>query len=213
MKTWGGRRDRAGRKKVVGRRRVAHARRAEFRELSPLHVTVKVVKGLRSLRTRKMAAALQRAFVAGCERGDFRVVQFSVMTNHLHLIVEAETRTALSRGMQGLLVRMARNLNSALLRKGKVFADRFHSRVLGSTVDVKNTLLYVLNNARRHGIAFHGAIDPYSSGAWFTGWCEDFDAPRRSERPVALARSWQLVSGWQMHGLIDPRRTPPAGLN
>jgi putative transposase len=40
-----------------------------------------------------------------------RLVEFTVLSNHLHLIVEADNSTELSRGMQGLCVRLARALN------------------------------------------------------------------------------------------------------
>ena len=209
MTSWGGRRDGAGRKRIVGRRRrVAHSTRAAFARLTPVHVTVRVVRGLPTLRSLRSARALKTAFLAGRERGDFRLVHFSVMSNHLHFVVEAESSRALSRGMQGLLVRIARHLNSALNRTGRVFEDRFHSRVLGSTLDVRNTLLYVLSNARRHGIALSGAIDPYSSAAWFTGW-RDVAAASRSA-PTAAPLSWQLLDGWWPHGRLDATAAPRA---
>jgi REP element-mobilizing transposase RayT len=50
------------------------------------------------------------------------VVHFSVQRDHLHLIVEASDRRALSRGMQGLSIRVARAANGELGRKGRVFA-------------------------------------------------------------------------------------------
>ena len=133
------------------------------------------------------------------------------MPNHLHLVVEAEDRVALSRGMQGLMVRMALHLNSALRRRGKVFADRFHARAMRTTLDVKRTLQYVLNNALRHGIAFNGVVDPYSSGAWFNGWCDDRVVRPTREPPVALARTWQLTKGWLIHGRIQPVRGAGSG--
>ena len=202
---WGGRRVGSGRKRVVGRlRRVAHAKRVEFARLTPVHVTVRVVCGLPTLRSLRSARALKSAFLGGRERGDFRLVHFSVMSNHLHFVVEAESARALSRGMQGLLVRIARHLNSALKRTGRVFEDRFHSRVLGSTLDVRNTLLYVLNNARRHGIRFLGHVDPFSSAAWFHRW-RDVEASARPS-PVAAPRSWQFVHATFPHGRVDPRR-------
>ena len=207
-KRWGGLRARAGRKRVEpGRRRVEHQRREEFAGATPLHVTVRLVKGLPTLRSKRTAKALKKAFIAGNDRFGFRLVHFSVISNHLHFIVEAEDRTSLSRGMQGLMVRIARHLNSALVRSGKVFADRFHANVLRTTLQVRNALLYVLNNARRHGIAFSGALDPYSSGAWFTGWRDDYAQPQR-ECPIAPARTAQLRFGFLLHGRLDPFRVP-----
>ena len=209
MTSWGGRREGAGRKRIVGRRRrVAHSRRAQFARLTPVHVTVHVVRGVPTLRSLRAARALKVAFLGGRERGDFRLVHFSVMSNHLHFIVEADDSRSLSRGMQGLLVRIARHLNSALNRTGRVFEDRFHSRVLGSSLDVKNTLLYVLNNARRHGIAFSGHVDPYSSAAWFAGWRDVRSASRSA--PIAAPRSWQLSNGWWPHGQLRSAAIPRA---
>ena len=207
MKTWGGSRSRAGRKKIVGRRRVEHRTRERIAGWVPVHVNVHVVEGLPSLRRDVPRNAIEAAFAAGCERPGFRLVEYSIMTNHLHLVVEAESAAALTRGMQGLLVRIARRLNRALIRKGRVFADRYHSRVVGSTLDVKNTLAYVLGNARRHGIAFEGPVDPCSSAAWFRGWDEDVARPAH-DPPVAKPRTWQLVNGWQMHGRINPFAVP-----
>ena len=84
--------------------------------MTPLHVTVRLVDDFPTLRTPAMQAVLERAFAAGRERFGFRLVHFSVMSNHLHFVVEAENQTSLSRGMQGLLVRIARGLNRALIR-------------------------------------------------------------------------------------------------
>ena len=55
-------------------------------------------------------------------------------------------------GMQGLAIRIARGLNRLWGRKGKVFADRYHDRVLRTPREVRNALAYVLNNARRHAV-------------------------------------------------------------
>ncbi|TMB27343.1 MAG: hypothetical protein E6J62_19550 [Deltaproteobacteria bacterium] len=60
---------------------------------------------------------------------------------YLHLIAEAENRAALSRGGQGLAIRVAKALNAALLRHGKVFSERFH--VLRTVREVANAVDYV----------------------------------------------------------------------
>jgi REP element-mobilizing transposase RayT len=61
---------------------------------------VRVRRGLPSLRARRALAVLRGAFAAGAERFGFRLCQFSVQHDHLHLIVEAEDREALSRGVK-----------------------------------------------------------------------------------------------------------------
>ena len=102
-------------------------------------------------------------------------IHFSVIEDHLHFIVEAEGVEALTRGMQGLTVRLAKRINKVLGRRGKVFLDRYFSRVLNTPSEVRSCLAYVLKNKLRHnrqrGIV-HGShwVDYCSSGERFTGW-------------------------------------------
>ena len=164
----------------------------------------------------------------------FQVVHHSIQSNHLHLIVEAADRATLTSGMRGLLVRLARALNRLWSRCGSVFADRFHERELRNPRQVRNALVYVLQNLRKHGIALAGP-DPLSSGPQFDGWRpqggpagEASDsrgfmsgggagrgsplAPGREERaPLPSPKTWLLRSGWQRHGLIDPGEWPRVG--
>ena len=101
---------------------------------------------------------LWRAFTGGCERFGFRLVEYSVQNDHLHLIAEAEDQRCLSRGMQGLLIRIAKALNRLWERRGQVFRDRYHCRVLRTWWQVRNALRYVLNDALRHGLKLTGPI-------------------------------------------------------
>jgi hypothetical protein len=64
------------------------------------------------------------------KHGRFRLVHTSIQANHLHMIVEASDRGALSRALNGLLVRVAKGLNKLWGRAGKVFSDRYHDNVL-----------------------------------------------------------------------------------
>lgn len=131
-----------------------------------------------------------------------RVVEFVVMTNHIHLICEAEGTVALSRGMKGLCVRIAKALNRLWSRSGAVFADRYHCHVLKWPREVRNALNYVLRNAAHHKIHFAGP-DPCSSGAWFEGWKQAPAIESRASSPLPRARTWLLTLGWRKHGLID----------
>jgi hypothetical protein len=88
-------------------------------------------------------------------------------------------------------------------RKGKVFADRFHDRILRTPREVRNVLAYVLNNGRRHGsFATKGGPDPLSSGRWFDGWREPLERLHLTWAPIVRARTWLQRVGWQRHGLI-----------
>jgi len=96
-------------------------------------------------------------------------VHHSIQSNHLHLIVEADDRSSLTSGLRGLLVRIARASNRLWKRSGRVFADRFHEHELREPREVRNALVYVLQNLRKHGITLAGP-DPLSSGPEFDGW-------------------------------------------
>ncbi|HEX7125604.1 MAG TPA: transposase [Thermodesulfobacteriota bacterium] len=113
-------------------------------------------------------AALREAIRLAQRERAFRICHFSVQSNHIHLLVEATDRQALSRGVQGLVIRMARAVNRALQQRGKVWGDRYHRRDLATPREVRNALVYVLNNFRKHG-APPRVVDPCSSARWF-GW-------------------------------------------
>jgi putative transposase len=158
------------------------------------------------LRSRNACRAVVAALSAAC-REDFRVVHFSVQRDHVHLIVEANDATALSRGMRGLAIRCALGVNRALGRCGALWSDRYHARALATPRMVRNALVYVLQNARKH-LALLG-IDPCSSARWFDGFADTKPASL-SEPPTRLPRTWLLRVGWRRHGLIaqdeGPRR-------
>jgi len=92
--------------------------------------------------------ALSRATRSAPER--FRILQFSVQRDHVHIIVEAIDKRALSSGVRGLAIRIARYVNDLLGRRGTFWADRWHGRALRSPREVRNALVYVLANFRKH---------------------------------------------------------------
>lgn len=207
----GGRRDGAGRKPSGPRPLVSHTARPALAARFPVFVTTRLCNGLKSLRRPATLAVLLEAFRAGSESAGFRLVHFSIESNHLHLIVEANDAEALAAGMRGLLRRVALSLNLLWGRSGRVFADRYHTRILRSPREVRNALVYVLNNALKHGIHLKG-IDPYSSGRWFDGWKGRRGRPLNEAEtrqvPVAEAQTWLLRIGWKRLGLLDVGEAP-----
>jgi len=169
--------------------------------------------GLPSLRTPRIVREFERSVAHASDRGDFRVAHYSLQGNHVHLLVEADDRGALTRGMIAIGSRLARLVNRIGQRTGPALADRYHVRAMRSPREVWNALRYVLSNGRRHGRRFSDAtqLDPASSARWFDGWRGD--VPRSHQdavRPVARARTWLLSVGWRRHGRIDPGDVPGA---
>ncbi len=229
FRTHGGRRRGAGRPPKGRRSSERHKTRPEHDHRHPVHVTIRVVADVSSLRSRDVYMQLREATIVTARREDFRIVHISIQRNHLHLIVEADHKAALSRGMQGFSISAARRVNAAITertgvrRKGRVVADRFHARPLTSPRAVRHALAYVLNNYRRHGedraeVARTWKADPFSSGPMFFGWKELEGSPflwplRPTYQPLIVLRprTWLLAKGWQEHHPLISTREVPGG--
>jgi putative transposase len=208
---WGGKRKGAGRPRH--RSTASHrARRAHLRR-QPVHVTLRARRPLPSLRRQAIFAAIRRTFPLTA-RAWFRLVHFSVQSDHVHLIVEADDQPSLSRGMAGVAIRMARAVNRVLRRRGSIWACRYHSRALTTPREVRNALVYVIFNVYKHDPTARG-LDMCSSAPWFQGWetppttgppFEDFES-----RPVRRPETWLARTGWKRHGLIHGGDAPRPG--
>ena len=191
---WGGARRGAGRKRKSARPKVPHRPRRRFRR-GALHVTVRIRAEVWSMRSHRCFRALKRAFERGCRRFGFRLVHFSVQRNHAHFVVEAPDQRQLGRAMKGLEVRMARALNRVMRRRGPVFADRYHARLLESPQEASRAIAYVLRNwrvhAEREGRAPPDGVDPLCSDAW-----RDHSPPLMAEAEWWLLRvgAWKEVA-------------------
>jgi putative transposase len=219
--SWGGRRKGAGRKARAERRKVAHQARPMHRAREPVHITTRMT--IRSLRSQFLFPTVVGAIAdTNRQRGQqFRIVQFSVQRDHLHLIVEANERAALITGMRSFSARLARRVNRLLFRHGPLIADRWHQHTLTTPRAVRRALVYVMGNFRKHAADSHCAIDPCSSAPYFSSYAEfhgiapiDTDPtlvprPLRSHPPpIPKARTWLLHTGWLRHGRISINETP-----
>jgi len=159
-------------------------------------------------------------------RERIRIVHISVQRTHVHLIVEADGKQALARGLQGFQISAARNVNTMLgagahrRRRGRVFADRYHLEVITTPTRARHALSHVLNNFRKHGedragLASTWLVDPFSSGISFPDWKELADSAvmwpiRDGYDPLVVRRprSWLLRDGWKRAGEISAREVP-----
>ncbi len=170
------------------------------------------------MRNRPRCKLIRKAMHAVGDEPGFRICEFSIERHHLHLICEAKNSAALARGIKRFKQRVARAVNRLLGdRRGSVFVDRYHMVVLKSPRQTRNTVCYVVQNARRHGAfipAYLGGVDPYSSGWWFDGWKDDgFRLGRAAPKGpagVSKAGTWLLSQGWKMHGEIRIDEVPAA---
>lgn len=220
----GGKRKGAGRPRKGVRSSERHKRREAFRPNYPVHVVIRAIAEIKSLRGFETYQAVRNALVGTYARARIRIVHISIQGTHIHLLVEANNRFALARGMQGFEIACAKYINAAITkrtgvrRRGTVFPDRYHAVIIRSPRQARGALAYVLNNWRRHGesrlrIATGWRIDPFSSAPSFDGF-KDLDAtaiewPDTYRRlPVWAPRTWLLSTGWKKHGLIRSTEVP-----
>jgi putative transposase len=168
---------------------------------------MRVRSDIPSLRADDLFPAVREA-LAAASKPAFRVVHFSVQSNHLHLFVEGSDKRALAMGLRGLSIRVARAINRALGRTGRVWSDRYHARALRTPREVRHGLVYVLMNFRKHVRHQPSGLDPCSSASWFDGFRDPVVDRPSGEPPVAAPRSWLAGVGWRRHGLIGVYERP-----
>lgn len=234
----GGPRKGAGRKSKFARAGVAHETRPEVPGRFPRHIVLKVRDDVGSLRKRFMHRALRTATIAVAMRelhadevkGAFRIVHISIQRTHIHMIVEADNKLALTRGMLSFMTSAAKHINAEYSvsrqlerrRRGPVFADRYHQEIIKSPRQARRTLSYVLNNWRKHRedretFAKNWTLDPFSTAWSFGGWkeYEDYEQPFLWKTPptyealvVYLPKTWLLREGWRKSGAISIYEVP-----
>jgi putative transposase len=231
FKTRVGKRRGAGRPPKGTRAGAPHKKRPFHDARHPVHVVLRVVSAVGNLRRRCVYRAIREATVTTARREDFRIIHLSIQRTHVHLLVEADDKHALSAGMQGFQISAAKHLNAAISksrpgprRRGAVFPDRYHAQPITSPRQARHALSYVINNWRKHEedrnpVTRAWSIDWFSSAAMFPDWAEYGDnvfllrgPPTYDPLLVFRPGTWLLREGWKKAGAISchdvPSRNP-----
>jgi REP element-mobilizing transposase RayT len=105
----GGFRENAGRKRSA-KPRTPHRARASLSRHVPAHIVLRAAKGLPSLREQVVARAVGHVIrTMRTVRDDFRIVEFSIQSNHVHLIVEADDDRVLSSAIRSFEARVSKS--------------------------------------------------------------------------------------------------------
>jgi REP element-mobilizing transposase RayT len=226
----GGKRRGAGRPPNGARAGSHHKARPFLHERYPVHVVLRAVASIGSLRRRAMYHAIRQATLVTARREHFRIVHLSIQRTHVHLLVEAKDKAALASGMQGFQISAAKHLNAAISksrpgprRRGSVFPDRYHAEIITSPRQARHTLSYVINNWRKHQEdrvqpMSTWQVDWFSSAAMFPDFAEYGDEEGLlwrgppSDEPLLVfrAQTWLLREGWKKSGPISCREVPSA---
>jgi REP element-mobilizing transposase RayT len=226
FKPRGGKRRGAGRPPRGYRASERHKARPFLHERYPVHVVLRVVAAVGSLRRLDAYRAVREATLTAAMRGVIRIVHVSLQRTHVHMLVEAKDKDSLASGMQGFQVSAAKHLNAAIgnarggqRRRGTVFPDRYHAEIITSPTQARHTISYVLSNWRRHkedrGELAHANVDPFSSAIGFPDWAERADKAFLWRGPedydplvVYQPQTWLLKAGWKKAGAISYREVP-----
>ncbi len=218
--THGGKRAGAGRPNRSGLR--AHRKRPVLDSKHPVHVTLKLAPGLPSLRRKDVFRCLRKAVQLARQKG-LRVVHFSILSNHVHLILETQ-QESLRQPLQSLGISFSKRMNHLMARRGAVLLERYHLHILKTPTETRRALAYVLTNEARHSRKLQVrsrdysrfqptldvSLDPFSSAFRFQDWkllageTVDFRATPWTEAFIEAwygeilseARTWLLRTGW-----------------
>jgi putative transposase len=95
-------------------------------------------------------AAMRQLFLNVVKRAKkkyrFRIDNFVIMGNHVHLIIRPGDGESLSAIMQWLLGVFAQAWNRAHFQTGHVWGDRFFSKIINDCQEYIKTFLYVVYN-------------------------------------------------------------------
>lgn len=182
FKSHGGARKGAGRPRKKGSF-VRHCRREPVKSAHPMHVTIKLAAGQKNLRTKSAFREFKKAAIAARKFG-LRILEFAVLSNHIHMMVEADSNKSLECGMKSLLIRLALNLKVK-------FLGRYHLEMLRSPTRVIHAIGYILTNAAKH-FRRNQVWDWYSSIAvckTLSGW-EQIKPEFKWQRPANVPESF-----------------------
>ena len=183
-----------------------HETRAVHDEKHPVHVTIRRVALGPSFRTQLVCGAIRKVIAAAKSKG-VRVVHYSVQENHIHLMAEAKSAADLSSQMRTLFSRIAFAVNEVAKRRGRLFRDRHHRHALKTPREVRNALVYILFNDRKHSAQSTAnastapTVDRCSSVYWMHDWAPSDKPPAGGILPLADAptsrpQTWLARWGW-----------------
>ena len=132
------------------RKRTPHRRRKPFPNPSPLLITYRVRPHVCNLRQKRSYARIVQSLSIARNRFDTQIIQYIVLGNHIHMIVESNDHVELGRAMKGFGGRIAKGLNDIMGLQGQVIDHRYHSSLIKSRRGAHRVMRYVRENHRRH---------------------------------------------------------------
>lgn len=128
----------------------------------PVHITTRGVGGRAVFLSDLARQLFLRDLLAIQKQFPFLIHAYCLMTNHIHLLLEA-IEAELSDVMELLLGRHAKRLNCELERRGHVFETRYDDTLCADLGHYRNAVPYIHNNPVRAKMAKMAGDWPWSS--------------------------------------------------
>jgi hypothetical protein len=105
---------------------------------------VRVLPDVWKLDSKRALPVVVAALAEGAERFGMRIVFYRIAADRLMMLVEADDRDALTRGMQGFGIRFSKAINRMMGTEGTIFAERYHLEVLVQSEQTRRALARLL---------------------------------------------------------------------
>ncbi len=130
------------------------------------HVIAKSNRGEFILESPEVKKLFLDTVIRAKEKYSFQIRDFTIMSNHIHLIMKPGKDESLSKIMQWILSVFAIKFNKYFKLKGHVWYDRFKSVVIDSFKQLLTTFRYICNNPVKAGMV-ENAEDYVYGALWF----------------------------------------------
>jgi putative transposase len=117
-----------------------------LQEGAEYHVTARINRGEMLLTPEEDKKLLLLVIKRAKKKYHFRIKNFCIMNNHLHLLIKPENGESLSRIMQWILSVFAMAWNKNHHMTGHVWGERFFSRIIAGITDFLRVFMYIDDN-------------------------------------------------------------------
>ena len=143
------------------------------------------------LKFAKDRKAYLRRLLQAVRAGDLAILNYTITSNHVHLVVWAQSPEQIARLMQKAAGEFARAYNRRKRRSGAFWEGRYQLTMVSGGPYLEHCFLYVDLNMVRCGIVKHP-----SQWDW-TGYCELMGAKKRN-RVLEMSKLLELLGGSEL---------------
>jgi putative transposase len=117
------------------------------------HVTSKIDHGAMALKESAFKRAFLKMVFKAKKKFRFKLLNFTIMDNHVHLVIKPGPDVSLSDIMRWIKCNFAKQWNKAHGTYGHLWGNRFFSRIIENDKDFHNVNNYIDDNAVEAGLA------------------------------------------------------------